>query len=166
MADWNPAPGGWRLGLAGMVLLLQGPWINLRPGTFQANRALNGERGVTCCCPSRRQRARMRQGVLGVGSTSLGSIHAPSSHGSDSDAFPVELDLFAEDSAGRFRHDLELEGGGPGPLQGRGPVPPGSPDSDVKETRNQLNRSRSASILGISIVHRTAWGRIVEMTLH
>ncbi|KAJ3758804.1 hypothetical protein EV360DRAFT_70011 [Lentinula raphanica] len=138
MADLNPAP---RAGGVGPP-----PPVNLDPapaGSFQANRALNGERGVAA-----RQRARMRHRNSGVSSSSRGSARVSPQFGWETDAFPADSDIFGAPTAGpdetelpqfqspgvashsaRFRRDSGLEGGGTGVSRGRGPVPPSSPDS-------------------------------------
>ncbi|KAJ3720064.1 hypothetical protein C8R42DRAFT_108418 [Lentinula raphanica] len=144
MADLNPAPGVGRTGLPPSGILDQAP-----AGSFQANRALNGEQGVAA-----RQQARMRQRVSGISSSSQGSAQAPPAPDWDFDAFPADSDLFGANSTGpdrldpsqrlsgdgrlssgtsphstRFHQDSGLEGGGTGIPRGRGPVPPSSPES-------------------------------------
>ncbi|KAJ3974046.1 hypothetical protein EV361DRAFT_947378 [Lentinula raphanica] len=137
MADLNPAPGVRRSGPPPLGTLDQAPL-----GTFQANRALNGEQGVAA-----RQRARLRH------SASTDPTRVPSPHEWDPDAFPMDHDLFSEDFRGysgmdtiqrhpvgrdlpfagsaRLGQNFGLEGGGTVILRGLGPVPPRSPVSDV-----------------------------------
>ncbi|KAJ3838722.1 hypothetical protein F5878DRAFT_158914 [Lentinula raphanica] len=137
MADLNPAPGVRRSGPPPLGTLDQAPL-----GTFQANRALNGEQGVAA-----RQRARLRH------SASTAPTRVPSPHEWDPDAFPMDHDLFGEDFRGysgmdtiqrhpvgrdlpfagstRLGQNFGLEGGGTVILRDLGPVPPRSPVSDV-----------------------------------
>ncbi|KAJ3966958.1 hypothetical protein EV361DRAFT_871992 [Lentinula raphanica] len=134
MADLNPAPGVGRGGPPSLGFLDQAP-----TGTFQANRALNGE-----------------QGVLGSGSVHCEPDPVSSPLGWDSDAFPTDHDLFGDDCAGLgdagahharpgggesppissshsapFVHETGLEGGGTAAPRRSGPVPPRFPDSAV-----------------------------------
>ncbi|KAJ3751595.1 hypothetical protein EV360DRAFT_89579 [Lentinula raphanica] len=136
MADLNPAPGVGRSGPPPLGTLDQAPL-----GTFQANRALNGEQGVAA-----RQRARLRH------SASTAPTRVPSPHEWDPDAFPMDHNLFGEDLRGhdgmdtiqrhpvggelpfagsaRLCQNFGLEGGGTVIPRGLGPVPPRSPVSD------------------------------------
>ncbi|KAJ3730740.1 hypothetical protein C8R42DRAFT_637409 [Lentinula raphanica] len=102
MADLNPAPR------AGGVE--PPPPVNLDPapaGSFQANRALNGKRGIA----ARQQ--------------------APHTAGPDETELPQFQSPGVASHSARFRRDSGLEGGGTGVSRGRGPVPLSSPDSMV-----------------------------------
>ncbi|KAJ3748258.1 hypothetical protein EV360DRAFT_76252, partial [Lentinula raphanica] len=143
MAELNPAP---RVGRGDPPP--QGPPGLPPAGSFQANRALNGELGVAA-----RQRARLR---LSASSAQQDLARVPSPHaGWDPDAFPTDLDLFGTELGGlssgnmfqdrqdggelpppvsshsaRVRQDFGLEGRGASFPRGRGPIaPPASPDS-------------------------------------
>ncbi|KAJ3840490.1 hypothetical protein F5878DRAFT_68930 [Lentinula raphanica] len=144
MADLNPAPGVGRTGPPPLDSLDQAP-----AGSFQANRALNGERGVAA-----RQQARLHHRFSGGSATSREPVRASPPFDWDPDAFPADSDLFGSTSTGtrrlgplqshmrddrssldvpphsaRVRHDSGLEGGGADVPRGRGPVRPSSPDS-------------------------------------
>ncbi|KAJ3751689.1 hypothetical protein EV360DRAFT_89471 [Lentinula raphanica] len=144
MADLNPAPGVGRSGPPPLDSLDQAP-----AGSFQANRALNGERGVAA-----RQQARLHHRFSGGSATSREPVRASPPFDWDPDAFPADSDLFGSTSTGtrrlgplqshmrddrssldvpphsaRVRHDSGLEGGGADVPRGRGPVRPSSPDS-------------------------------------
>ncbi|KAJ3715042.1 hypothetical protein C8R42DRAFT_779243 [Lentinula raphanica] len=148
------SPGVGRSGPPPLGTLDQAPL-----GTFQANRALNGDQGAAA-----RQRARLRH------SASTAPTRVPSPHEWDPDAFPMDHDLFGEDFRGysgmdtiqrhpvggelpfagstRLGQNFGLEGGGTVILRGLGPVPPRSPVSDEPSSLSlscvlTLNRTRS-----------------------
>ncbi|KAJ3824526.1 hypothetical protein F5880DRAFT_367661 [Lentinula raphanica] len=148
MADLNPAPGVGRTGPPPLDSLDQAP-----AGSFQANRALNGERGVAA-----RQQARLHHRFSGGSATSREPIRASPAFDWDPDAFPADSDLFGATSTGtrrlgplqansgddqsspgvpphsaRLSHDSGLEGGGADVPRGRGPIWPCSPDSTDSE---------------------------------
>ncbi|KAJ3816284.1 hypothetical protein F5880DRAFT_1619528 [Lentinula raphanica] len=152
MADLNPAPGVGRGDPPPPVPLDQAP-----AGSFQANRALNGEQGVAA-----RQRARLRHSAS---SARQASGRDSPSHGAwDPDAFPTDLNLFGTDSGGHgvggasqqssgggespprmsphsTRVCLEpgLEGGGATFPRGRGPLLPTSPASTGSDASSDLS---------------------------
>ncbi|KAJ3816746.1 hypothetical protein F5880DRAFT_1618977 [Lentinula raphanica] len=104
--DGQPEPSswGWREVNPPLVLLDQAP-----TGTFQANRALNGEQDVAA-----RQHAHVQCGALDARAVPRGPSHVSSPCGWDQDVFPMEHDLFGDDladldSANTFQHNL---GGG------------------------------------------------------
>ncbi|KAJ3765513.1 hypothetical protein FB446DRAFT_794977 [Lentinula raphanica] len=144
MADLNPAPGVGRTGPPPLDSLDQAP-----AGSFQANRALNGERGVAA-----RQQAWLHYWFSGGSATSREPIWASPAFDWDPDAFPADSDLFGATSTGtrrlgplqansgddqsspdvpphsaRLSHDSGLEGRGADVPRGRGPIQPSSPDS-------------------------------------
>ncbi|KAJ3967107.1 hypothetical protein EV361DRAFT_953504 [Lentinula raphanica] len=160
MADLNPAPGVGRTVPPPSGNLDQAP-----AGTFQVNRALNGEQGVAS-----RQRARARQSALTSG---VAPNRVLSPLGWDSGAFPADHDLFEDDlvspggenepqhglgggvsppaissHSAHFLRDSELEGGSAAAPRGRGPVAPGSPDS-AGESLSFLASSAMGCCLGV-----------------